>query len=112
MLFSVTGYALTGGVNRFSHNALDSLAGGPFDPNPIELSALPSSSTKLRGAFGIATGLLCLAEEAGPEATNMLLGFTGLWIATGLPGLPFPTSPMKRTTGGHVAVAVGVNEGV
>src|SRR5205823_9802434 len=108
---SVSGYALGGGVNRFSHNALDSLGGGPLEPNPIEVSFVPSSSTRLVGALGRATRA-GVRDPCLPEATSKSRMLAGLWMATGLPGLPLPTSPICLITGGQVAVAVGVREGV
>src|SRR5438128_6263949 len=110
MFCSVSGYALGGGVNRFSHRAADSL-GGELLPKPIEVSLVPSSSTRLMGALG-RDGRAGVRDPGLPEATSKSRILAGLWMATGLPGLPLPTSPIRRTTGGQVAVAVGVREGV
>src|SRR5215217_1105411 len=107
MFCSVIGYALAGGVKRFSQMAADSLAGGPALPKPMEFSRVPSSSTKLIGALVI-DGLDGVREPGLPEAASMLPMLAACLMATGLPGLPLPTSPMYLATGGQVAVAVGV----
>src|SRR4051812_30852136 len=86
MVFSVIGYAMAGGVKRFSHRADDSVLLAVL-PKPMELSRVPSSSTKLTGAFG-SDGLEGMLDPALPEAASRLLVLADLWISVALPGLP------------------------
>src|SRR5437868_4030642 len=84
------------------------------EPMPIEFSRPPSSSEKLIGASGrdgLAAGLDALTGPEG-EAANEFGPLLSLLMATGLPGLPFPTSPTILKTGGQVAVGVAVLDGV
>src|SRR3954463_11891135 len=112
MFCSVTGYALGAGEKRFSQMAADSTAGGPAEPKPMEFSLVPSSTAKLMGASGSKGWALWLDLLLAEAAATVYLLLAGLLIATGLPGLPLPTSPTILSTGGQVAVAVGVLDGV